>query len=363
MKGKKKSVQYGLCCVITLLTAFLFLTTLIYPAAGGTLPKRITYATQKVGTTNYATVAALCKVASEHSKMMVVVKPGAGPPAWAPHMNETGKPELGSVGILGAWWAWTGKISPRPLPGNPLGTKPFHKPNPNLRILMAGPRMSMGFLVRADSPIKSARDLKGKRVALGYLAFAAAYASLMADVYNAGLRVEDFVEVKVSGPVDGVRALIEGRVDATNAAVGMAVTAEADAKIGVRFLPGSMDPKDIKRAQEVGPGGTYEIKKAGPPGLKVDTPLWTYPIMCVTSTHLSDEIAYELLRVWTEYYKETWPLHPAFKGWGPKLMVIRNIPVPYHKGAIKFYKERGVWSAEMDSVQERLLKGEYPFLD
>ena len=92
-------------------------------------------------------------------------------------------------------------------------------------------------------------------------------------------------------------------------------------------------------------------------------PMWTYAVMCVTSVHLPDEVAFELLRVWTEYYKETWPLHPACKGWEPKLMVMRNITVPYHDGAIKFYKEKGLWSAEMDTVQARLLKGEYPFLD
>jgi len=334
------------------------------PAPKPALPERISYASHKVGSTHHGIVTALSKVASENSEMMVVVSPGTGPSAWVPVMNMTGKPELGSAHILDAWWAWTGKITPKPLPGDPLGTKPFYSPgNPNLRILMAGPRMSTGFMVRDDSPFKTVKDLVGKRVGLGYLALPAAYATLVADVYNADLSVDDFVEVKVSHPVDGVRALMEGRIDATNAAIGMAVGAEADAKIGIRFLPASMDPADVKRAQEVFPGGTYVVQPAGPPGMKEAMPMWTYPVMCVTSVHLSDAVAYELLRVWTENYEETWPLHPACKGWEPKLFVMKNITVPYHDGAIKFYKEKGLWSAEMDTVQERLLKGEYPFLD
>ena len=328
------------------------------------LPKRISYSTHKVGTTHHGVATALSKVASEHSKMMVVVSPGTGPAAWVPLMNKTGKPEFGSAHILDAWWAWTGKISPKPLKGNPLGTRPFYKGgNPNLRILMAGPRMSTGFMVRADSDIKTMQDLKGKRVGLGYLALPAAYASLLADVYNAGLSVDDFVEVLVTGPVGGVKALMAGRLDATNAAIGMGIGAEAHAKIGIRFLPGSLDPEDVKRAQEVFPGGTYVVRPAGPPGMDKPKPMWTYPILTVTSVHLPDAIAYEMLRVLEENYKEAQPLHPAIKGWEPKLMVMKNITVPYHDGAIKFYKEKGLWSAEMDTVQARLLKGEYPFLD
>jgi TRAP transporter TAXI family solute receptor len=328
------------------------------------LPARITFATHAVGTSHHGWTTAASKVASEHTPIMVVVSPTAGPPAWVPQMNSTGKPELGSAHTMDAWWAYTGKVSPTPCPGQMLGTKPFYEPSPNLRVLFAGPRMATGFLVRADSPIKTAKDLKGKRVASGYLAQPSALVSMVADVLNAGITtLEDFVQVKVPGPVPGVKAVQEGRADATNAAVGMGVVAEADAAVGVRFLPGSTDPKDIKKATDVYPGGTYKIWKAGPAGIKVDTPLWTYVAFGMTSVHLPDAVAYELLSAWWKYHEETWSLHPAFKGWKPEMFVIKDTTVPYHNGAIKFYKEKGVWDAAMDKIQERLLKGEYPFLD
>jgi len=329
-----------------------------------TLPARITFATHAVGTSHHGWVTALSKVASEHTAIMVVVSPTAGPPAWVPLMNTTGKPELGSAHTMDAWWAYTGKVSPTPVPGQMLGTKPFYEPSPNLRVLFAGPRMATGFLVRADSPIKTAKDLVGKRVASGYLAQPSALVSMVADVLNAGITtLEDFVQVKVPGPVPGVKAVQEGRADATNAAVGMGAVAEADASVGVRFLPGSMDPKDIKKATNVYPGGTYKVWKPGPAGIKVDTPLWTYVAFGMTSVHLPDAVAYELLTAWWKYYEETWPLHPACRGWTSEMFVIKDTTVPYHPGAIKFYKEKRVWDAAMDKVQERLLKGEYPFLE
>ncbi len=368
MKEKRLWMFIGMASIPLMVTAFLLMTlsATSAPAAPSKpeLPSRIAFASHAVGTSHHGWVTALSKVATDHNPIMVVVSPTAGPPAWVPLMNSTGKPELGSAHTMDGWWAYTGKVSPTPVPGQMLGTKPFYKPNPNLRVLAVGPRLATGFVVRADSPIKTAKDLVGKRVASGYLAQPSALVSMIADVRNAGINtLEDFVQVKVPGPVPGVKAVMEGRADATNAAVGMGAVAEADAAVGVRFLPGFTTAEAIKRSTDVYPGGTYKIWKAGPAGIKVDTPLWTYPTFCMTSIYLPDAVAYELLTAWWKYYEETWPLHPACKGWTSDMFVIKDSTVPYHNGAIKFFKEKGVWDASMGKVQERLLKGEYPFLD
>jgi TRAP-type uncharacterized transport system substrate-binding protein len=216
---------------------------------------------------------------------------------------------------------------------------------------------------KANAPFKTVREAVGKRIAGGFAAHVGAYAPLVACLHNVGLREADFEVVVVPGAEAGVRALMEGRVDLCSASVGMPVVSEANTTIGVRFLITSMDSKGIKAVKEVFPGAMIKVRSPGPPGINEPTPLLNYPLMPVTSTHLPDEAAYKLVKTWCDYHKETWPIHPACKGWEPKDFVIKDVTVPYHSGAIKFYKEKGVWDAEMDTIQARLLKGEYPFLD
>ncbi len=326
------------------------------------LPKTLTFATHKVGTTFYATGSGLAKVASDHSGMVVVVSPTAGPPAWVPLMNNTGKPEIGIISSGDAWQAYTGKIAPAPLvPGDPRTKSPY-TPNPNLRSLMMGTSLYNGFLVRADSPIKTPEDMRGKRFTWGYPGFPPNIPPGLAGLAMAGLTINDVIPVPVPEVVAGVQALIEGRVDVAMAAVGMGIVAEADAKVGVRFLPESMKPEAIKIAQKIMPGIDVGIVKAGLPGIKVDTPIKKYGINIISSTHMPDYVAYVLVKTWWEYHKELWPIHAQLKGWAPELFVQKLATIPYHPGAIKFYKEKGVWTEEQDKWQEILLRGELPLL-
>jgi TRAP-type uncharacterized transport system substrate-binding protein len=158
---------------------------------------------------------------------------------------------------------------------------------------------------------------------------------------------------------------MEGRVDGAVAAVGMGIVSEADARVGVRFLPAGQQPEGVRVAQGIMPGGDVNVRPGGPKGpagVKVDTPLWSYGIAVVASTHMPDELAYTLLKSWSEHWKELEPVHPQLRGWSPEKFVQKTATIPYHPGAIKLYKEKGAWTAEMDRNQEALLRGELPFL-
>jgi len=326
------------------------------------LPRSVNFGTHAVGTVFNAVGTGLAKVGSDHGPIRLVVQPFSGPPAWIPTTNKEGKPEIGIINVTEIWQAYTGKITPEPLPAGAPNIKSRYGAHPNLRLLTLGTNLSLGILVRADSPMKSIADIKGKRLTWDFPAFPANILSGLATLSTAGVSIKDVQPVPVPEVVSGVRALMEGRVDGAVAAVGMGIVSEADARVGVRFLPAGQDPKGVRVAGGIMPGGQITIRKPGPAGIKAEIPIWSYGISVVASTHMSDEVAYTIIKTWWEHWKELEPIHPQLRGWNPDVFVQETATIPYHPGAIKLYKEKGKWSANMDKNQAALLRGELPFL-
>ncbi|HGE69790.1 TPA: TAXI family TRAP transporter solute-binding subunit [Candidatus Poribacteria bacterium] len=334
-------------------------------STSSSLPSRLTFATLAVGTVFHVTGSGLAKIASERTPIKVVVSPMASARSWVFTMNDKGSPEIGIMQMSEIWQAYTGKLAPKPEPisGDPRKGPPYSPACPNLRILIAGTHLRLSFLVRNDSPIKTMRDMKGKRMTWGFPAFPSNIEWGLAGLSAAGMSINDVIPVPVPEVVAGVRALMEGRVDIAIAALGMPIVAEADATVGVRFLPEPMDSEAIKRHQSVMPGSTIRPVPPGLPGIKVETPVGHVPIVIQTSTHMPDEVAYTLVKAWWDHFKDLEPIHPQFRGWIPGIYVNKLATVPYHPGAIKFFKERGAWTSEHDKMQEKLLLGKIPHLE
>lgn len=333
-------------------------------AAEQALPKRITFVTLPIGSGNYSIANALAKVAFQHSGMMVVTRPGSGASAWVGSTNAKGTPEMGLMHVLDAWWAFSGKLSPTPLPGDPYGVEPFYPPNPNLRMLIAGPRQWVGLLTEAAKPWKTVAEAKGATLAGGFSAHPGAYAGLVALLSAANLQEQrDFRLISVATSNASIKAYGEGRAELALGSVGNAAVSEANATRPLRFLNASTAPEDMARARAAFPGSHIAIYPEHAPGVEPNTALLTYPMLVVASTHMPDEAAYALTKAWWEHHQETWPVYSGCKGWTDKDFVVRNATIPYHEGAIRFFREVGAWSPEMDRIQAELLDGKYPFLN
>jgi len=330
----------------------------------GPLPKSVTLATAASGTTLYSMGTGLAKVASDAGPMQVILQPFSGGPAWIPQMTSAGKPEVGLLNSVEGWQALTGKATPKPLPEGMSIPAPYDKAYSNLRALMMGTDLTTGMLVKKDSKYQSASDLKGARIAWGFKAHAgaalAAYtnAALMGFTPN-----KDFQPVEVADPTAAVRALAEGRLDAACVAVGMGTIAEADAQVGVRYLDAPKDSANLKVAQGMMPGGRVVTLKGGSSaGVPKDTQLWGYPTVLLVPSNMPDNVAYTLVKTWWDNYAKLAPLSPQLADWKPDIFVSKTATVPYHPGAIAFYKEKGVWTKDMEDAQQELLKGELLFL-
>jgi TRAP transporter TAXI family solute receptor len=72
-------------------------------------------------------------------------------------------------------------------------------------------------------------------------------------------------------------------------------------------------------------------------------PTTTYGVLAtmVTSSKVSDDTVYALVKAVFENFDEFKKLHPAFANLDPKKMVKDGLSAPLHPGAQKYYKEKG----------------------
>jgi len=98
------------------------------------------------------------------------------------------------------------------------------------------------------------------------------------------------------------------------------------------------------------------VAKAGSAtGILKDVALLNNDIYLVSSRQLSDDAAYAVVKALWENTKELWAAYPALASWRQQRMASRSAFIPYHPGAIRFFKEKGVWDKTMDDLQAKLL--------
>jgi TRAP transporter TAXI family solute receptor len=235
------------------------------------------------------------------------------------------------------------------------GRNPFPH-GPNLRLAMRGSPLMVGLLVRKDSPIKSVHDVKGKRMTGEYPAHLAVWYNMFGHLASAGLTWSDVKVVPVPAVNDGVDALVQGRADVTEHALNAAKTKEADAMIGVRHVSIDCSPEGEARLKKAVPGYYGRIVKAGTAtGVVEDTCFIAYDTYLSVGKSVPDHVVEAALKAIWDNVDQLGPIHPMLKEWTRDRAVDTEVTLPYHPGAIRFYKERGVWKPGMDQVQERLL--------
>jgi TRAP transporter TAXI family solute receptor len=227
---------------------------------------------------------------------------------------------------------------------------------PNTRLIMRGSPLSVSLVVRKDSPIKSIHDIKGKRVTGEYPANIAIWYHVYTELANAGLTWDDVKVVPVPAVNDGVDALVQGRADVSNHAIGVAKIKEADAAVGVRFLSLDCSAQGDTRVRKAVPGYYLITLKAGSStGIVGDTCVLAYDIYMVGHKGLSDEVVMHSLKAIWDNIDKLPPLTPQFNDWTGERAASADVTIPYHPAAVQFYKEKNLWNAKMDEAQKRLL--------
>jgi hypothetical protein len=326
--------------------------TLVVLAAGAvaaqSLPKQVTLGTNPPGTVFYAAASGLAKVVSGHSGTQMVVQPHSGTSTMLPLMNN-GEIDFGLVNSIDMGLAYRG---PRFQIG---GRNPFGHSS-NLRLVMRGSPLMVGLLVRKDSPIKTVHDVKGKRMTGEYPAHLAVWYNMFGHLSSAGLTWNDVKVVPVPAVNDGVDALVQGRTDVTQHAVNSAKVKEADAAVGVRHVPIDCSPEGERRLRSAVPGYYPRVVKGGSAtGVAEDTCVIAYDTYFAAGKSVPDHVVEAALKALWEKNAELGPIHPMLREWTNDRAVDPDVTIPFHPGAIRFYKERRVWTPAMDQAQQKLL--------
>jgi len=310
------------------------------------LPESVGIATHPKGSLFNIVGSAFAKVFSDKLHIQATDRPYAGYITWIPLLSR-GEIDLGVCTPSDPYNAYH-------------GIKPYREKNPNLRAISTGATLNTGWVTVKAAGIRKISDLKGKRVCID-VASMATKANQERTLQAGGINVKkDIKVIPTAGVAEPVRAVIEGRSEATWAAVGTPVVKELIAKKGEIYWVPVISSADDPKADEVlnyAPGHSFEFAEAGKqPTVDNDTWLLAAPIYLMSHKDLSDEAAYLFAKTIWENQKDLIAIHPKFRDWTHERMISKRAVVPYHPGAIRFYKEMGAWSAEMDQVQKKLLE-------
>jgi hypothetical protein len=326
-----------------------FVTILLWShlaTAAEKLPSTVSIGTHPVGSFFNSVGTAAAKAITDHTKIQGVPKPMAGPTAWFPYM-ERGDIELG---VLNVWDAEKGYL------GESLYEKLSGKKGFSARLVAVTVPNMGGLVVAKDSGIFSYADLKGKRVC-GNFPTPSLQAQVEAYLANGNLEWKDITPVPVNSVVEGVKMVTDGRADVSGtAALGMGAIEELNAKKGARFLGVDTSPQALERTRKFHPGYPYKVKPDPKyTGVEKEQYVWAYDIYLIAGAQVPDNVIYVITKALMENYKDFERVHQLLKGWTPDRFVSKEAAIPYHPGAIKYYKEKKMWTKEMDELQKKLL--------
>lgn len=220
------------------------------------------------------------------------------------------------------------------------------KKRPSLRSAITLYGFQVALYVRQDSDMHAIADVKGKRLPSGWAQQTGVNQLMAATLAAGGLTTRDVRNFPVVNVVRAADDFKAGKLDAFFFAVGAPKVAEVAASVnGVRMLPYENTPEVLRRMQAVRPEYYLTELKPAPHIVGLDKPahVHTFDFVIGAGTHVPDEVVYELVKAVHGGKKDLVAGHPSFNRFDPANAAKRQPTLPHHPGAIKFFREAGIW--------------------
>ena len=326
---------------ISLATAFILFVS-AYNGAHAKI-KNITIGSNKAGSVFFLLANGFSKHIQKNLGIRTNAQPHAGSSVYLPLVNN-GEVTIGVNNALDIGSAVRGK-------------PPFRKKLSNLSVLARVWIIPYGMMVKNSSGIKSIQDVRGKKFVTDVTTVVSLGRLNRLYLASAGMTTKDVIAVKSGGVVKNVNMVVEGRVDASPIGLGMPQVRKAHATVpgGIRFI--GLGPKATDEfIMNYAPGAYGYVGKPAK-----NRPYITKPIRCLAfDTYLdvgpavSDDLAYKITKLLHRDWKKIQKDYPPTRG--VKSIVPATNSAVYHPGAVKYYKEAGIWTAANAKHQAKIAK-------
>jgi TRAP transporter TAXI family solute receptor len=217
-------------------------------------------------------------------------------------------------------------------------------------------------VVAGDAGVKTIKDIKGKRVTWVRGA-PALNINMTAFLAFAGYTWDDVQRVDVPGWGQSMQAVINGQADvAWGSTVSSVYNQLAASPRGLYFVAMPHSDKEAwARARAVNPLWTPQMVKLGvniesneQGKVPYEGNNFPYPIFVATDK-ASDDLAYGLTKAVMENYEDIKESGPSMSGYQLSKQNLSWV-LPYHPGAVAYYKEKGKWTDADEKHNRALMK-------
>lgn len=221
------------------------------------------------------------------------------------------------------------------------GGEGWDRQYPMQSVMTLAPNIAL-FITKASSSVKTIADLKGKRVVIGPAG--AGFEYFVKPILAAhDVAYEDFTALNATQQAS-VDMLTDGSADAVflGGAIPTASITQAAASLDLRFVPFDEAARQALAteypffAPATIPAGTYRGQSTEFLGLDVGS------MHLITSASQDEALVYEVTKTLYELREQVTQKHPAGRSINPK-NVVRDTGTPFHPGAIRYYREIGIW--------------------
>jgi len=217
----------------------------------------------------------------------------------------------------------------------------------NLQLVATLMRFRTGLLVKNDSSIRKIEDLRSKRVAAGFKGAPLFKTYFGAFLTNGGLTWDDVKKVPAVGLRQHWNMFKQGKIDVAIGGVGGGPNKDMNAKTpsGVRYLSFNTTTPGAKAATRNLKGGAYEHvgKRKNYVAIREPALLLGYDFMLFTNKGVPAAEVYAVTKVMHDSVKDLHAVSGLWRSYNAKRMSKDQGGLAYHAGAVKFYKEKGLW--------------------